>query len=136
MTFTGYIIFTGYALKRNFGEGLIPLVLGLLSVALLCWDNYIVPWYEKKYEGKEEEVSSGPIMKILNWTLRIIGLGIVLGVFGWLIYDIFFEGEDVKARILKKIKSIFNFQFILGQKMKTYKRLKILLVWLDCFSIH
>ena len=113
------------------------MVLGLLSVALLCWDNYIVPWYEKKYEGKEEEVSSGPIMKILNWTLRIIGLGIVLGVFGWLIYDIFFEGEDVKARILKKpIKLHSQIAVDIGSKMKTHKRLKILLVWLDYFSIH
>ena len=129
MTLKGYIIFTGYALKRNFGEGLIPLVLGLLSVALLCWDNYIVPWYEKKYEGKEEEVSSGPLMKILNWTLRIIGLGIVLGVFGWLIYDIFFEGEDVKARILKsQLKLHFQFPVVDESKTKTHKRHKILLV--------
>ena len=87
-------------MKRNFGEGLIPLVLGLLSVALLCWDNVFIPWYEKKYEGKEEEMASGPVMKIFNWILRIIGLAIVLGVFGWLIYDIFFQGEEVKARVL------------------------------------
>ena len=87
-------------MKRNFGEGLIPLVLGLLSVALLCWDNVFIPWYEKKYEGKEEEMASGPVMKIFNWVLRIIGLAIVLGVFGWLIYDIFFQGEEVKARVL------------------------------------
>ena len=45
-------------------------------------------------------MASGPVMKILNWILRIIGLGIVLGVFGWLIYDIFFQGEEVKARVL------------------------------------
>ena len=76
------------------------MVLGLLSVALLCWDNIFIPWYEKKYEGKEEEMASGPVMKIFNWILRIIGLGIVLGVFGWLIYDIFFQGEEVKARVL------------------------------------
>ena len=87
-------------MKRNFGEGLIPLVLGLLSVALLCWDNVFIPWYEKKYEGKEEEIAKGPVMKIFNWILRIIGLAIVLGVFGWLIYDIFFQGEEVKARVL------------------------------------
>ena len=45
-------------------------------------------------------MASGPVMKIFNWILRIIGLGIVLGVFGWLIYDIFFQGEEVKARVL------------------------------------
>ena len=27
----GYIIFTGFSLKRNFSEGLIPLVLGILA---------------------------------------------------------------------------------------------------------
>ena len=87
-------------MKRNFGEGLIPLILGLLSVALLCWDNIFIPWYEKKYEDKEEETAKGPVMKIFNWILRIIGLAIVLGVFGWLIYDIFFQGEEVKASVL------------------------------------
>ena len=130
-------------MKRNFGEGLIPLVLGLLSVALLCWDNIFIPWYEKKYEGKEE-MASGPVMKIFNWVLRIIGLGIVLGVFGWLIYDIFFQGEEVKASVLIDL-SFTSVIYIAGldnkrskyhlglgkahcRPMRTRERLKILLV--------
>lgn len=96
-------MFTGFALKRNFAEGLIPLILGLLTAALLCWDYVFIPWYEKKYEGKEDQISSGRLMKILNWTVRIIGIGIVLGVFGWLIYDIFFQSGAVKASVLMKL---------------------------------
>ena len=118
-------------MKRNFGEGLIPLVLGLLSVALLCWDNIFIPWYEKKYEGKEEEMASGPVMKIFNWILRIIGLGIVLGVFGWLIYDIFFQGEEVKARVHtdiivspSKFDLRFDCTFFLYDRILSYRSMR------------
>ena len=97
------------------------MVLGLLSVALLCWDNIFIPWYEKKYEGKEEEIAKGPVMKIFNWILRIIGLAIVLGVFGWLIYDIFFQGEEVKARVLiGQLLSFFgSFDGFFGTEFET-----------------
>ena len=74
------------------------MVLGLLSLAFLCWDKLFVPWFDKKFEGQEERISSGIVPKILFWSSRIIGLGIVLGVFGWLIYDIFFKDVNVKDR--------------------------------------
>mgnify|MGYP000172045643 CR=1 FL=1 len=102
--FSGYIIFTGFALKINFSEGLIPLVLGCLTAGLLAFD-----WTMKKYESKINEKCSQSTLcqnsrcqKALKW---FIGLAVFITFISLLFWDIF-GGDQVKSLAEKYLKYI------------------------------
>jgi len=81
----GYIIFTGFALDRNYYEALVLVILGCLSAGLLLFD-----WFSGRFGHKFQFLFQMRCSKILMY---IAGAGILLATLGWLIYDIFFATE-------------------------------------------
>merc|ERR1711976_653968 len=96
----GFIVFTGISIDRNFDEALVLIVLACVTVCLIAWDYWMARWGSKIDSDK---IFGSKMWKIISW---LVGLGIVGAMFGFIIWDVFFSGDDVKSSNLMGIAGL------------------------------
>ncbi|CAG5102303.1 Oidioi.mRNA.OKI2018_I69.chr1.g237.t2.cds [Oikopleura dioica] len=106
----GFIIYTGFALSINFGEALIPLVLGCLAVFFICWDKFMLKYEDKIGDWYTTSTKNSPTFWRL---LKIIsGLAVCGVLLGLLVYDIFFAEEKIKEKNLVACAGILVYSLL------------------------
>ena len=77
----GFIIYTGFALSINFGEALIPLVLGCLTVFFICWDKFMLKYEDKIGDWYTSSTKNSPTFwRLLKIISGLAVCGLLLGL--------------------------------------------------------
>jgi len=96
----GFIVFTGISIDKNFDEALVLIVIGCLTVVLVAWDYWMAKWGSKI---DTEKLFNSKLFKIASW---LVGLGVVAAMLGFIIWDIFISGDEIKSSNLMGIAGL------------------------------